>query len=84
MSSSPLLTDLVRTLNNVPDPAAGRAAGVRQRQVSDNEPKATPPQVYESSEPLEQEVSRARCDAAMQELISALESLHALLRRDAH
>ncbi|MES2522278.1 MAG: hypothetical protein V4617_06250 [Gemmatimonadota bacterium] len=83
MISSPLLTDLVRTLNNVPDPAGGLATAIRRLRVSESDLRGALQDMQEAPNQLERQICVARRNTAMRELISALESLHALLVRDA-
>lgn len=83
MISSPLLTDLVRTLNNVPDAAGGMAMAIRQLRVSEADLRRALHDMQSAPNPLERQICIARRNTALQELISALESVHKLLLRDA-
>lgn len=84
MISSPLLTELVRTLSNVPDPAGGLASTMRGVRVAESDLRRALDDLQEAPTHPERQLCIARRNKAMQELIVALQALHRMLVHSAN
>lgn len=82
MISSPLLTELVRTLSSVPDPAGGFATAIRGVRVAEADLRLALDDLQESPGQLERKICIARRNQAMRDLIVALQTLHRMLEHD--
>ncbi|MEO7520659.1 MAG: hypothetical protein ABIW79_02465, partial [Gemmatimonas sp.] len=84
MLSSPLLSELVRTLGSVPDPAGGLGTVIRGVRVAEADLRLALDDLQESPSQLERTICVARRNQAMRELIGALQALHRLLEHDSN
>jgi hypothetical protein len=84
MISSPLLTELVRTLSNVPDPAGGLASTIRGVRVAESTLRCALDDLQGAATLVERQRCIVRRNTAMQELIVALQALHHLLEQSAN
>jgi len=82
MISSPLLTELVRTLSSIPDPAGGFAIAIRGVRVAEADLRLALDDMQDSPSQLESTICIARRNQAMRDLIVALQALHRLLELD--
>lgn len=82
MISSPLLTELVRTLSSVPDPAGGFARALSGVRVAEADLRHALDDLQESPSQLERKICIARRNRAMRDLIVALQTLHRMLEHD--
>jgi hypothetical protein len=75
MISSPVLTELVRTLRSVPDPAGGLATSIRRLRVAESELRVSLEELDDAPGLGERRRSIARRNASIREFICALQSL---------
>jgi hypothetical protein len=82
MISSPLLSDLVRTLRNVPDPAGNLSACVRGLRMAEADLRRALDDIESAPSRLERQICVARRNRAMQELVAALQDLTRVLQQE--
>ena len=81
MISSPLLTELVRTLSNVPDPAGGFASTIRGVRVAEADLRRALDALQDASTVPERQRCILHRNKAMKDLIVALQALHHMLEQ---
>ena len=84
MISSPLMTELVRTLSNVPDPDGGFASTIRGVRVAESDLRRALDDLQDAPSHPERQRCIARRNTAMRELIVALQALHRMLEHSAN
>lgn len=83
MISSPILTELVRTLSSVPDPAGAFATSIRGLRAAEQDLRRALDDVQAAPSQMERTICIARRNRAMQDLIMALQSVNQVLQKDA-
>lgn len=84
MISSPLLTELVRTLSNVPDPAGGFASTIRGVRVAESDLRRALDDLQDAASQPERQLCIVRRNKAMKDLIVALQALLRMLEHSAN
>jgi len=84
MISSPLLTELVRTLSNVSDPAGGFASTMRGVRLAESDLRRALDDLQDAPTQSQRQRCIARRNDAMRDLIGALQALHRMLEHSAN
>ena len=84
MISSPLLTELVRTLSNVSDPTGGFAGTVRGVRLAESDLRCALDDLQDAPSQPARQLCIARRNKAMRDLIVALQALHRMLEHRAN
>ena len=82
MVSSPLLTELVRTLSSVPDPAGAFASSIHTLRAAEGDLQKALADLEGAHNRLERQVCLARRNQAMLDLIVALQTIHRVLQHE--
>jgi len=84
MISSPVIAELVRTLNSVPDPAGSFAVSIRGLRAAEQDLRRALEDLQVAPSQMERQICLARRNQAMEDLIVALQSVSKVLQHDAH
>lgn len=82
MISSPVLSELVRTLKGVPDPAGALAESVRELRRVESDLRLALEELQTAPSLMERGICIARRNHAMQELIAALQHVAQVLQHE--
>lgn len=84
MIPSPVLTELVRTLSRVPDPAGHFASPMRSVRIAETDLRRALDDLRSAPSQMERQICIARRNQAMQNVIVALQTIGRLMEHDAN